>query len=314
MAENSAQPRILFASDAIDWESLEDDSSDNNSLDEESEPTHQDITMSFFGLMGQPYEFQDFNKTHLALARMLSIVPDGDPSASLIYEIFGNLCASHAQRVQDADNHIFSTPIRIEARNDPETIYDLGMAHKDQFIRGGELDNLERAIGCMIKAVELTPETDPRLPKYLFGLSGTLLEKFERFSEDQVLEDAIEHQRRGVSLLEPTSTEPDCLADLGYLLMRRFQVKGNVTDLDEAIRLQESTVASAIKDTEKAAICYNSLGMSLVLRFENTSDPLDLERAINLYERTLEQDLATAVKATTNHNLGSALQKIMRFT
>ncbi|CAE6340538.1 unnamed protein product [Rhizoctonia solani] len=238
---------------------------------------------------------------------MLSIVPDEDPSVALVYEIFDNLCESHAQRVQAADNHIYSTPIVIATKSDPETIYDLGVTHKAQFNREGKLNNLERAIGCMTSAVELSAETDAELPKYLFGLADVLLERFDRFSGFEFLEDAIEYQRRGVSLL--THSKPDFLANLGYSLMRRFQLKGDTPDLDEAINLQELAVASTTKDTKRAEVCYNTLGMSLVLRFENTSDLLNLDRAIELYQRALELDLATEDRAAIANNIGSALQK-----
>ncbi|KAF8738241.1 TPR-like protein, partial [Rhizoctonia solani] len=301
------QPRVLFASDAINWEYLEDDSSEMEVPVEQSEPGHQEITTSFFGLIGRPYEFQDFEETHLALARMLSIIPDGDPASELVYEIFDNLWKNHAQRAQDANNHVYSTPIVIETNDDPETIYEFGDAHKSRFNHEGNLGSLERAIGCLTRAVDLAGEEHSRLPKYLFGLADALLQRFERFSGLAFLEDAIKYQRRGISLV--IEMNPQFLADLGYSLIRRFQVKGEVADLNEAIELQELAVASAINDTEKVAICYNALGTSLVLRFENSGDPLDLERAIELHQRSFELELAAEMRATTAHLLGSALQR-----
>ncbi|KAG8754809.1 hypothetical protein FRC11_006444, partial [Ceratobasidium sp. 423] len=263
--------------------------------------------MSLFDLMGRPYEFQNFDESHLILARMLSIIADGDPSTALIYEIFDNLCSSHAQRVQDADNHIYSGPITIQTKDDPETLYNFGIAHRGQYSLEGKLNNLERSIGCLTKAVELTEETSPELPKYLIGLGDSLFERFERFSEIEFLEDAIKYQRRACSLLQHSQSY--YLIGLGNSLMQRFRVLGDFADLEEAIELQGRAVASMTKGTDKAGLCYNGLAISLIFRFEYASDPVDLDKAIELLERTLRLDLETRLLATTVNNMGIALQK-----
>ncbi|KAF8751653.1 TPR-like protein [Rhizoctonia solani] len=255
---------------------LEDDSSEMDVPVEQSEPGHQEITTS------DPSRSCPNAINH----------SDGDPALNL---------------AQDADNHVYSTPIAIETNDDPETIYEFGDAHKSRFNHEGNLGSLERAIGCLTRAVELAGEEHSELPKYLFGLADALLQRFERFSGLAFLEDAIKYQRRGISLV--METNPQFLADLGYSLIRRFQVKGEVADLNEAIELQELAVASTINDIEKVAICYNALGTSLVLRFENSGDPLDLERAIELHQRSFELELAAEMRATTAHLLGSALQR-----
>ncbi|CAE6406809.1 unnamed protein product [Rhizoctonia solani] len=300
------QPHILYNL-GIDIEPLEDETSEDESLDEEYEPSHQEIQMSLFSLMGRPYEFQDFEDSQLILARVLSITSDEDPSTALIYEIYENLCNHHPQRVQDADNHIYSAPIIIQAKDDPKLAYELGMIHKEEYKREGQLGKLERAIGCMRKAVELTEQTDPNLPDYLFGLGETLFERFERFSGIEFLEDAIKYQNQAISLLP--DPEAYFLSSLGYSLLQRFNIIGNWSDLERAIEIQEQSITSLIEDTERAYVCRANLAASLLVRFENSSDPLDLDRAIELYEHTLQSDLEFDIRATTSNNIGAALQK-----
>ncbi|CAE6488136.1 unnamed protein product [Rhizoctonia solani] len=302
------QPRVLTASATLDWESLNGESSEEE-VPEVVEPSHAEIKMALFGLMGRPYEFQDFDESHLILARMLSITPDGDPGAALIYEIFDNLCGSHAQRAQDADNHIYSGPITIQTKDDPVRLYYFGIAHRGQYILEGKLDNLERSIGCLTKVVELTEETDPELPKYLIGLGDSLFGRFERFSEVEFLEDAIKHQRRACSMLQ--HPEPYFLIDLGNSLVQRFRVLGDGADLEEAIELQEQAVASVTTNPDKTdlELCYNSLAISLVFRFEYASNPVDLDKAFELLELALRLDLEPKIFASTINNMGIALQK-----
>ncbi|KAH7325449.1 CHAT domain-containing protein [Rhizoctonia solani] len=291
----------------IDVEPLEDESSEEEYLDEECEPSHQEIQMSLFGLMGRPYEFQDFDESQLILARVLSITPDEDPSAALIYEIFENLCNHHPQRIQDADNHIYSAPFIIQTKDDPKLTYELGMIHKEEYKRAGQLGKLERAIGCMRKAVESAEEMDPNLPEYLFGLGETLYERFERFSEIDSLEDAIKYQYHAIALLP--DPEAHFLSSLGYSLLQRFIITGDRSDLEQAIEIQEQSVTSFIEDTERAYVCRANLAASLLVRFEDSSDPLDLDRAIELYEYTLQSNLEFDIRATTSNNIGAALQK-----
>ncbi|CAE6476578.1 hypothetical protein ACGC1H_003978 [Rhizoctonia solani] len=300
--EASPEPRIIYNLN-IDYELWDDEPPEEEGPDEESEPSPQEIQMELINLMGVPYEFQNFDESHLILARVLSVTSDGDPSVALIYEIFNNLCDNYPQRIEDANNHIYSAPIVIQEKEDPQVIYDLGVNHKAQFNREGELDNLERCISCMKKAVEITKEADPELPKYLVGLADSLFERFERFSGIEFLEDAINYQRRAISLIP--HPKPQDLDNLGHSLLRRFQAIGHVTDLEEAIQIQEQAVSSMTKDTE---ICYTNLAASLVVRFENSSHLPDLDRAINLYEKALKLDLETDTRATIANNIGAALQ------
>ncbi|CUA68010.1 Nesprin-2 [Rhizoctonia solani] len=298
-------PKIVYASPR-DWESLKDNSSEEEIISKDSEPTHDEIKLSLISLIGRPYEFQDFDESHLVLARALSITPDGDSSATLIYEIYDNLCSSYAQRVQDADQHYYSTPLVLKKSDDPERSYEYGIAHRAQFERDGSLERLAQSIGCLNTAVNLAKESHPELPKYLFALADALINKFERFSQVEFLEEAIGHQRRAVNL--SPNIKPRWLGSLGFALMRRFRVVGNLADLDEAIQLEERAVACMKTDTERPDRCYNDLAMSLVYRFEYASNPLDLDRAIELYERTLQLDIETEVRAETATNIGIALQ------
>ncbi|CAE6460475.1 unnamed protein product [Rhizoctonia solani] len=300
--EPSPQPRVIYNLN-IDYESLQDELPEEESMDEEYEPSPQEIQMELINLMGVPYEFQDFDESHLILARVLSVTADGDPSVALIYEIFDNLCDNYPQRIEDANNHLYSAPIVIQDKENPQVTYDLGLSHKAQFNREGMLDDLERSIGCMKKAVEIAEEADPELPKYLVGLADSLFERFERFSGIEFLEAAIDYQRRAISLM--LHPKPQDLDNLGYSLLRRFQAVGHVADLEEAIQVQEQSVSSMTTDTE---VSYTNLAASLVVRFENSSHIPDLDRAIDLYEKALKLDLETDTRATVANNIGAALQ------
>ncbi|CAE6475530.1 unnamed protein product [Rhizoctonia solani] len=300
------QPYVIHRL-GIGYEPLDDESSEEEVLNEESELTHEGIQESLSRLLTRPYEFQDFEEAHVILARVLSIISDEDPTAMLIYEIYDNLCRKHAQlRIQDTDNHIYSAPFIIQEKEDPETIYKLGHAFRIQYNRDGELNSLEASISSMKKVVHLAEETGHELPKYLFGLADALFEKFERFSGVESLDDGIECQRRAISLYPYPN--PGDLANLGQSLLRRFQVTVQVADLEEAVEVQEQSVASVTDELEDAVICYSSLANSLVVRFEHQSRTSDLERAIELFERTLRLDLETEVRATIAHDAANALQ------
>ncbi|KDN41104.1 hypothetical protein RSAG8_07658, partial [Rhizoctonia solani AG-8 WAC10335] len=268
--EVSRQPHVIYNL-GIGYEPLEDDPAEEEVLDEESEPSPQEIQMSLVGLMGVPYEFQDFDDSHLILARVLSVTPDGDPSVSLIYEIFDNLCDNFSQRVEDADHHIYSAPIIIQEREDPQVTYDLGVSHKDQFKREGKLADLERCISCMRKTVEITEETDPELPRYLFGLADSLFERFERFSGIEFLEDAINYQRRAISLVSHPKKKNS----------------SHLPDLDRAIELYEKALNHDL-DTDLRASIANNIGSALQLKYLHLIDTHILKRAIEYQTEAVE--------------------------
>ncbi|CAE6436079.1 unnamed protein product [Rhizoctonia solani] len=302
---NPIPKHYVLRSLGIGKEPLHNESSDQV-LGEGFEPTHEEIRDSFVSLLRRPYEFQDFDDAHLILGRLLSILSDDDPVASLIYGHYDSLCHEHVQRVLDSDNHIYSTPFEIQEEEDAEIAYEIGRGFRDQYNRDGELESLEASVSSMKKAVQLAEETGEELPKYLFGLAEALFELFERFSAVEYLDDGIEHQRRAISLCP--CPDPGNLANLGQFLLRRFQVTGQVADLDEAMRTQEQSIDSATDQTEGAFLHYSSLANSLVVRFEQMGQISDLERAIELFNRALRLDLETDVRATISHDTANALQ------
>lgn len=287
-----------------------DEGSDEDIRDEE--PSYEEIKSSLVRMLQCPDEFQDFDEAYLTLARVLSITPEGDFSVSLIYEMYDNLCKKHASQPQEIVPQA-SPPLVVQSGDDDQNLdrlHELGTFFRDQYYREDQLSHLQKSIACMKKAVGLSNDSDPDLPQRLADLGNSLFHRFERLDDSKDLEDALEYQRRAVSLT--FDMQPQLLSDLGYSLMRRFQLLGHVDDLEDAVSCQEKAILNAARDVDTTP-WVAALGDSLVCRFEHTSDLASLDRAIELVEGLLQFDLGDR-QSTIYNNLGSALQKRFMYT
>lgn len=299
----SFQPRTILNLD-IEYEHSDGDTSESEAF--ETEPSHEDIKASFFRLLRCPHEFQDFDAACLILSQMLSILPEDDECVSMIYEIYDNLV--ELQENPPADNP-YSVPF-VTRSNENENIarlLALVVGYEEQYGLEGKLSDLERAIGCIERVIELTDEDHPCFPEYLGILGNFLLARFEHLGDTQYLADAIYEQERAVSLV--LDTRPNLCSDLGYSLLRRYRVFGELEDLDGAIENQEKAICAATNENKDTSIWIIRLADSLLLRFERLGHQADANKAVELYERVLPVNPHPDQRPAILNNLGSALQK-----
>ncbi|CUA73163.1 hypothetical protein RSOLAG22IIIB_10604 [Rhizoctonia solani] len=164
----------------------------------------------------------------------------------------------------------------------------MGVSHRNRFQRLGDLGDLEQAIQYESRALDLTPDDHPDLPRRLINLGVSHGDRFERLGELSDLEKAVGYQSRAVDSTPAGHPGlPSRLNLLGVSYNRRFQHLRNLDDLDKAI-VCESRALALIPDDHPSLLSYLvNLRVSHTHRFHYLSEPSEVEEAIEYGSRVL---------------------------
>ena len=99
---------------------------------------------------------------------------------------------------------------------------------------------------------------------------------------------------------------PVMLSNLGVLLQRRFELTGELANLDAAIDAEQAAVAAIPPSDPRQARCLSNLGNALRIRFGQTGALADLDAAIKAGQ--------AAVDATPHGNPDRALTRSSTLT
>src|SRR5206468_8697136 len=103
------------------------------------------------------------------------------------------------------------------------------------------------------------------------------------------------------------------LSQLAELLMERFDVTGNLGDLDEPVRWFRQALAATEPGTVRYAGRLSNLGQALLGWYERTHRPADLDEAVDLFARAVDLvTVETAARGTFLSGLGAALEYPVR--
>ncbi|KAF7174386.1 hypothetical protein CNMCM6106_008626 [Aspergillus hiratsukae] len=141
--------------------------------------------------------------------------------------------------------------------------------------------DLEESIRVARKAVNATPEGQPRRAKYLNTLGIQLGARYSRTGSMTDLEDSIRAAREAVNATpEDHPDRAKYLNTLGLLLNDRYSRTGSMTDLEESIQVAREAVNATPENHPDRAGRLSNLGVQLHARFSSTGVMADLERSI----------------------------------
>ncbi|KAJ2935033.1 hypothetical protein H1R20_g2042, partial [Candolleomyces eurysporus] len=193
------------------------------------------------------------------------------------------------------------------------------------------IEDIDQAVDYLGKARALTPNSHhlDRSSQYL-ALGGAHQVRF-RYGHDPVdILLSIEYLRESVNLLSPTQlpvsgSSPVTLRqkarlaiplnNLGISLRLRFEREGNLSDIQEAISIQQKVVQITPNDRADYPSHLANLGNSFLSRFGRTKDTLDLEEAINYQEAAITHALSDHPHLPARMlNLGLSLRTLAELT
>ncbi|KAJ5175406.1 CHAT domain-containing protein [Penicillium canariense] len=167
---------------------------------------------------------------------------------------------------------------------------NLARLYTARFHRLRDVEDIENAVGYASEAFETNqdPEEDA---VYGILLSDALGSRFEMTEHPEDLGCAIDLARE---VVEATSEEDEqLLADrrhnLSTLLNDRFSHFDSVTDLEEAISLEESAISALNNNQSKLVMALDHLGDLLESKSQLREDASDLNRAIGMARDVLNR-------------------------
>ncbi|KAJ7164805.1 CHAT domain-containing protein [Mycena crocata] len=151
-----------------------------------------------------------------------------------------------------------------------------------RFQRLEEMDDLEAAVFCSEKALELLPESDTARASRLTLLSTVLRLRFDKLGQNDDLERVIRCQREALQLspsgIPHRATSLRCLAEA---LVLRFKRSHQVKDIDQALALYKESLLLSPQASERAS-CLLSLGRAFCDRFQRLGETVDIDEAVSL--------------------------------
>ncbi|TFK35286.1 CHAT domain-containing protein [Crucibulum laeve] len=160
----------------------------------------------------------------------------------------------------------------------------LAAALISKFNESGASDDLIEAIEFQRAAVHLRSATHPDLPNALNNLASMLTKS--HLPED--LDESIELHRQALRLFSTNHGDRlTVLKNLRNSLNKRYEVRGEVTDLDEIIELQREAVEMIINSPNRFEY-LDYLADKMKKRFEISSDRKDLNDALDLQREAIE--------------------------
>ncbi|KAB5592543.1 aromatic di-alanine and TPR containing protein [Ceratobasidium theobromae] len=165
---------------------------------------------------------------------------------------------------------------------------DLGDPEECRCKRLGSLEDIEKEIECVTRAVSLTPEGHPDMPLWLNHLETAHRSRFEQLGELEDIDKAIDCGTRAVSLIpEDYPSMPEWLNNLGIARWHRFGRLGKLEDINNAVECATRVLSLAPASHPSMPLWSSNLGNAHRCRFERLSKPEDIDKAIEYGTRAV---------------------------
>ncbi len=173
----------------------------------------------------------------------------------------------------------------------------------------GGANSLEQAVLFLREAVARSrQEEDPNLAGRLIGLGGRLMDKFERFSSTEALDEAKDAFRAAAHDAPDVASKAWMLNRLAGALLAEFEFGGQHTALDEAIRVYREVVTLTSDDGSNQATYLSNLGSALMREFESSGQREALDSCLHAHRKAIEATVPEdREKAIRLSNYGNAL-------
>ena len=164
------------------------------------------------------------------------------------------------------------------------------------------VDYCTQAVGLNLAEPHLRAQSDA-------ALGNTLLRKYELTGSPDILDGAVIMYKQALQRTINAAVAAEIWCNLGTALQTRFELRGSLEDLEDALEAIETGLQSSTKKLLGHSSSLVGLGNVLVRKFERLALPDALDRAIDVYEEALDMnpeiDRTRAGRLTC---LGHALQ------
>ncbi|KAG9123362.1 hypothetical protein FRC07_015045 [Ceratobasidium sp. 392] len=162
------------------------------------------------------------------------------------------------------------------------------MSWRSWFERRGDLADIDKAIKCQLRAVELTPNGHPDKPGGLSNLGNSWQSRFQRLGNLADLDEAIKCTSRAVELTPDGPAKSGHLSNLGSSWKSRFKRLGDLTDLDKAIECVLQAVELIPDGHPHKPACMGTLANSWLTRFARLGNLMDIDKAVECASRAVK--------------------------
>ena len=271
--------------------------------------------------MSEPSDLQafieDLDRSIAAAEEAVLLAPDCPEHARALLTLNSHFNTRFGlfQRSDDLHHLIATAEEAVRLANDDldrsRAQVALASALMLQISLGQSSDDLERAVALTEEAVLLAPVGVDRALA-LGELSGCLDRRC-------ILSDSQDDADRSVTLAEeavllalegPVEIRSDLLANLGYVLGRRFERVRVTPDLERAIDMLERAIAMAASGPRRTRFLMD-LSVCLNNRFTLSGDYRDLERCVSLVEEALNFTPDGEVRLVFLHQLAAYLSAFL---
>ncbi|MGD9525357.1 MAG: CHAT domain-containing protein [Pseudonocardia sp.] len=189
----------------------------------------------------------------------------------------------------------------------PPTLTDLGHALLDLHKHTGEPGPLDDAVDAYRRAIAAGPDpTD--LAGGLGNLTEALKARLDREHTEADEDEMIDALRRGMAAAEPsTPMWFDLSNNLGIALEERFEHRGDVADVDEAIGIFDTTLPLLRDDRAEAAIHHGGRGNAWRRRHRHDRARTSIDHAVDDYRAAAAAAPGLADRGTHRLSLANAL-------
>ncbi|KAL4900238.1 CHAT domain-containing protein [Aspergillus multicolor] len=183
-------------------------------------------------------------------------------------------CYTKSGNVEDLETATRMAHEAVEMTNENDEslamfMGNLGICYERRFERLGYSADIDKAIYYARRTVEFitssddaTDDTDNATERslYLKNLSNALGQRFAVSDCLQDIEDAIEYGIDAANLIAGFPQWPEILHNVSLLLENRFMRLGDITDLDEAIELENKAASAISAEDPRSLTHWDQLG------------------------------------------------------
>ncbi|KAG8757257.1 hypothetical protein FRC11_004682, partial [Ceratobasidium sp. 423] len=163
------------------------------------------------------------------------------------------------------------------------------MSYGDRFHHRGNIDDVEKALEHLSRALELTPNGHPDLSHRYANLGVSYGDRFHHRGNIDDVEKALEHHSRALELTP--NGHPDLShrhANLGASYTDRFHHRGNIDDVEKALEHLSRALELTPNGHPHLSRRHANLGVSYSYRFRHRGNIDDVEKALEHHSRALE--------------------------
>jgi hypothetical protein len=186
---------------------------------------------------------------------------------------------------------------------------NLGSALLSRFDAGGNRGDLTEAVRLFEDAVKQS--TDEPSAELLANLGNALGIRSVVDASREDADHAVAHLQRAVEVAVGTSSLPGILSNLSAALLERFDLTGQIADIDDAVEMLDRAVATSASNDPERSSRLNNLAIGLRVRhLRRRRGREDLDRAIAAYKEALAATAAgNPDRPAYQANLGNALHQ-----